>query len=98
MKMANWSALVLVAVGGLSGCAQTANLAGNTADQQCSGLARMEDLRINEVMKVETAGDAQTVQMRLEDRLGRRFTATCAYTAANGARWSTPLPTNISRK
>jgi len=97
MKKANWSALAIIAVAVLSGCAQTANLAGSSAEQQCSALARMEDLRVNEVLKAETAGDGQNMQLRLEDRLGRRFTATCVYTAS-GARWSNPLPTNISRR
>ncbi len=97
MKKANWGALAIIAVGVLSGCAQTANLSGSSADQQCSALARMEDLRVNEVLKAETAGDGQNMPLRLEDRLGRRFTATCVY-AASGARWLNPVPTNISRK
>lgn len=88
----------LIALAALGGCAQTMNLTGSPAEQQCSALARGDDMRVNEVQGTDDAAGAQNVRMRLEDAVGRRFNATCIYTAANGARWQSPLPANAARR
>lgn len=98
MKKATLGAIALSSVATLGGCAQTTGgLAGNTAEQQCGALARADGIRVNEVAKSENVGGGQNLDLRVEDALGRRFNATCVYTA-DGARWLNPLPANAARR
>lgn len=78
----------------LASCAQT--MTGNAAaEQQCTSLARSEGLKVVRVDGPDASG--QNVRLRLEDRLGRGFDATCTAAAAGQARWAQPLPSNAVR-
>ncbi|MGH6609317.1 MAG: hypothetical protein ACRECQ_03585 [Burkholderiaceae bacterium] len=83
--------IAVIALATVSGCAQL-SASSASAEEQCGWLARGDGMRVNETLGIETAGDSQNVRMRLEDTFNRRFTATCAYNTASGARWLTPLP------
>ncbi len=86
-----------IALAALGGCAQTPNLASNASETHCGALARADGMRVNQATAAG-AGDGQNVRLQLEDALGRKFEATCAYSTASGARWLTPLPTNAARR
>ncbi|MGZ8993461.1 MAG: hypothetical protein ACXW16_05535 [Burkholderiaceae bacterium] len=80
----------------VAGCAST--MAGaSSAEEQCVYFARNEGLKVVRVDGVDGAGSGKNVRLRLEDALGRGFTATCASSAAGQARWVQPLPANVVR-
>lgn len=81
----------------VSACATTAGTPQAMAEQQCSALVRQEGLRLVQMNGVAAQTDAQVVQMRVEDALGRRFDTSCAVASNGLARWAQPLPDNIAR-
>lgn len=83
----------LSAIAALAGCAQMKTAGNSTAEQQCANYARNEGLRVIQVEGV----DGQNIRLRLEDRLGRQFGATCAVASDGGTRWAQPLPSNAVR-
>ena len=90
------SLIAPLAVAVLASCAQMT--AGNSsAEQQCVNFARSEGLRVVRVDGVEAAGSGQNVRLRLEDTLGRGFSATCSSAAAGQTTWTQPLPSNAVR-
>ncbi len=79
----------------LASCAQPMTTGNSAAEQQCANLARVDGLKVVRVDGVDAGG--QNVRLRLEDRLGRGFDATCTPAAAGQARWAQPLPANAVR-
>jgi hypothetical protein len=89
--------LTLAAAALLGACAQTTRTADagrDRAEQRCSELARMEGLAFVDFTGTEApAAGEHRVRMRVQDRIGRRFLATCRYVAAsNSVAWAEALP------
>ncbi len=80
----------------LAGCASTTG-GNSSAEQQCVNFARTEGLRVVRVDGIDAAGSGQNVRLRVEDALGRGFSATCSSTTAGQPRWMQPLPSNVVR-
>jgi len=84
----------------VAGCAQTGGPAGSeqsVASAQCQYFVREERLVLSQVNKIEAQGAGYSVNMRLQDSLGRPFDATCIY-AGGKTSWAQPLPANVSRR
>ena len=92
--------MMLAAVLVVAGCAQS-GLPGSSpqsaADAQCQYFVREEGFVHVETNKVETVADGMNVEMRLQDSLGRPFTATCARVGGKSS-WAKPLPSNAIRR
>ncbi len=88
--------IAFVAVAVLASCAQM-TAGSSSAEQQCVNFARNEGLRVVRVDGVDAAGGGQNVRLRLEDKLGRGFSATCSSASTGEARWAAPLPANTVR-
>lgn len=91
------SLTALVAVAALASCAQTMMAGSSSAEAQCSNFARNEGLKVIQVDGIDAAGSGQNVRLRVEDNLGRRFNATCAFASGQPMRWTQPLPANAVR-
>ena len=92
--------LTLAGVALIAGCAQTGGPSGSdqsAASAQCQYFVREERLIFTRVNKVEPQGAGYSVNMSLQDSLGRPFDATCVY-AGGKTSWAQPLPTNVSRR
>jgi hypothetical protein len=80
----------------LASCAQMSG-GSTSAELQCVNFARGEGLKVVRVDGTDAAGSGQNVRLRLEDSLGRGFTATCTSATSGQARWTQPLPSNVVR-
>jgi len=92
--------LTFAGVALIAGCAQTGGPAGSeqsTASAQCQYFVREERLVLSQVNKIEAQGAGYSVNMRLQDSLGRPFDATYIY-AGGKTTWAQPLPSNVSRR
>jgi hypothetical protein len=95
--MKGTSLIALATAALVAACAQTkegADPGRDRAEQRCSELVRMEGLAFVDFAGTDApAAGEHRVRMRVQDRLGRRFVATCRYLAAsNATAWSEPLP------
>lgn len=92
-------AAAAAAVLALSACASTdtGSAATSRAVVQCQGLATSEGLRVVDTGATAAAEGGVRVPMKVEDRVGRRVDATCAFDGKQ-PRWASALPAGLATR